>query len=191
MIFTSDNKGYSLVELIVVISIITIMTGVLSTGISIMFSKDAEGAAILIDDELTKARMLSMSSPGEFTITIHCDKDGNIDSSKSDYNYIEINNDIASGETGHFSERVYFDTRAYIGAYIYDPSSAEPDYTSRGASEDIEIKFKKSNGSVIEFNGTSILEAKIVKFKCQAVRNQNKISYVDVYTISGRHGLEK
>ena len=74
LLFNEKNdRGYSLVELIVVISIMAIMVGLLSLGISVMFSKDAEAVAKAIDDELSEARMLSMSKSGKFEMVLHID----------------------------------------------------------------------------------------------------------------------
>ena len=53
----SDNSGISLVELIIVISIMVIMTGVMSLGLSIMFSRDTNYVAVRVDDALTETRM--------------------------------------------------------------------------------------------------------------------------------------
>ena len=78
-----NDKGYTLVELIVVISIMAVMVGLLSFGVSVMFSKDADSVARTIDDQLAEVRMAAMSKPGTFSIIIHTTSTGS-------GNYIEI-----------------------------------------------------------------------------------------------------
>ena len=63
----SDNRGISLLELIAVISIMVIITGVTSLSLAFMFTRDANYAAVRIDDALAEARMLSVSQTGTWT----------------------------------------------------------------------------------------------------------------------------
>lgn len=175
-----DNNGVSLVELIVVIAIMAIMTGVMSLGLSILFSKDAESAAIVVDDALSRTRTMSMSKPGEFTLTIHCDKDGNYQGASA--NYITIANDIAEGTAGHVSEKIYFTTKAYI--------AKDSDTFPLSGDSDIVIVFDKANGSVKSIDGVAISSAKKVLINCCAVKNTTKKSVVSLMTVSGKHFVE-
>ena len=68
---TADNRGISLVELIVVITIMVVMTGLISIGVSLMFSRDASYVAGRIDDELSEARMYSTTTTAMSTRTSH------------------------------------------------------------------------------------------------------------------------
>ena len=185
-----NNKGYSLVELIVVISIMTILTGVLSLGISLMFSRDAESAAKIIADSMTKARTYSMSKPGNYTMIIHQCASGSNNSSDTDYNYIEIKNDIADATDGAYSEIVTFDTRAQICA----PSGS--DYATPSDGDEIVIIFNKTNGSVksindgVGYNGSDISSSQIYTVKCIATRNTAKTSIVKLMTVTGRNSIE-
>jgi len=175
------NKGYSLVEMVVVISIITIMVGVISTGISLMFSKDAESAAIIIDDALSRTRMLSMSQNGTFEMTIFCDKDGNYKGDNKNYIVIKTT-DLSSSDPGYVEEIINFKTKAYIGKN----TSSFPQTNNTT----IAIAFSKSNGSVVNIDGP-VSTADIVEINCQAVKNSSKTAKVKLMTVSGRHVVEK
>ena len=65
-----NNAGFSLIELIVVIAIMTILVGGASLGISLAFSKDAAKCATMINDAIYTTRMNSMSKAGTYTLTI-------------------------------------------------------------------------------------------------------------------------
>lgn len=60
----------SLIELLVVMVILGIAIGMLGLGISLIFSRDAERCAKLIDMGLEKVRMSSLSKEGKHTLTI-------------------------------------------------------------------------------------------------------------------------
>ena len=181
-----SNKGYSLVELIVVISIMSIMVGALGMSLSLMFSRDAESVATTISDELTEARTMSMTKPGNFTMTIHCGMDGNDgESTDGGSNYITIKNDLS--DANKVDETILFDAKAYIGT--------EDETFPKTASSDIVITFNKVNGSVESITDggsgyTSASGAEVYTIKCNAVRG-NKEAAVELMTLSGRHEVEK
>lgn len=55
-----DNRGLSLVELVIVIAIMTVLTGVISMGIGIAVSKPADECASKLKAALQNARVTSM-----------------------------------------------------------------------------------------------------------------------------------
>lgn len=185
------NKGFSLVELIVVMSIMTIVVGVLSLGIAMMFSKDADSVATTIADSLTKARTYSMTKPGDFTLTIHLCESGSNQSSDINYNYITLVNDIPSTDSGYVSETILFDASAQICI----PSSTDYDTPSDG--DEIIIKFNKTNGSVKSikdaggFDGSDITSSEIYSLKCIASRNASKTAVVKLMTVTGRNSVNR
>ena len=68
-----NDRGYSLLELIAVISIMAVVVGVVSLSVSLMFSNDAQKGATIIDDELSETRMLAMSKSGAISMIINTD----------------------------------------------------------------------------------------------------------------------
>lgn len=65
-----NNKGMSLVEILVVVAIMSIAVGGSGLGLSLAYSRDAEKCAKTIDAALENTRMLSMSQKGIFTMEI-------------------------------------------------------------------------------------------------------------------------
>lgn len=177
-----NSKGYSLVELIVVISIMAIMTGVLSLGISIMFSRDAESVATTISDSMSKARTYSMTKPGNFTLTVHLCASGTKNTSETYYNYITLENDISDPADGGYSEDIYFKANAVISAPGMNPPSD---------GDEIVVVFDKSNGSVksIKINGTDITASGIYTIECTGVRNSTRTAKVNLMTVTGRNSI--
>lgn len=166
-----DNKGYSLIELIVVIGIMAILLGVSSVGISMMFSRDAQSVASIIDDELSEARMLSMSSPGNYSLVIHSAPADNMRDSS-----IRIMLDNGSGNT------------------IYKEIIPNKDVTiecsnGMGPGSDIEVVFDKANGSVTKVGGADATG--VYEFVVRSKRGSNKEAKVSLVSLTGRHYTEK
>ena len=182
--YKNDNKGFSLVELIVVVAISATMIGVMALQLSLIFSRDAESVAKTISDELTEARMMSMTKPGNFTMTIHCGKSGGKGDTDED-NYITIKNDLT--DANKVDTKILFGARAYIGI--------EGETLPRTSSGDIEITFNKVNGSVesISDGGSGYASASgaaVYKINCKAV-NADKNATVEIMTVSGRNEVVK
>ncbi len=165
----NNDDGYSLVELIVVIAILAIMTGVVSLGISLMFSRDAESVAKTIDDELSEARMLAMSREGKFEMIIHIDK------SNPSANTVVIKKDGAEYKT------VSMKKNASIKISGGGISSAKD-------NGDVKIEFDKGNGSAkIEGEITS----EVCLIEATATRLSSKKSTVTLVPTTGRHYIGK
>ncbi len=168
-----DDKGYTLVELVAVIAIMVVMTGVLTLSLSIIYNEDAKRAVSLIDDELSEARMLSMSKSGNIVLIIDTD-------SVASKNKIVIKRDSDVYKT------VSIDKDVLISSKL-DGST----FTSAGT--DIEITFDKSTGSVSSINsvtGTSLAN-KICEITAVAQKGTKPEARVSLIVNTGRHYIEK
>ena len=170
LLFNEKNdRGYSLVELIVVISIMAIMVGLLSLGISVMFSKDAEAVAKAIDDELSEARMLSMSKSGKFEMVLH------IDGGDPPVNTIVIKRDDV----------------LYKTVTLKKGASLTVSYGSESKnSGDIAFEFDKGNGSVKNIGGAAFTSG-VCTITATSTRLSSKTATVDLVAATGRHYLRK
>ena len=65
-----NNKGLTLIEILVVIAIMSIAVGGAGVGLSLAYSRDAEKCAKSINAALENARMLAMSQKGNFTMEL-------------------------------------------------------------------------------------------------------------------------
>ncbi len=193
------NRGYTLVELIVVISIMAIMIGLLSLGISLMFSRDAERVARTIDDQIAEVRTAAMSKPGSFSIIIHTTESGignYIEIEKTEFDLVKPT--LAPGGVTPTPTPtpmptlmpVSIDKNAYI---TFGKQGALPATAVDGT---ITISFDKANGSVNKItaaDGTvyenSSLDS-VFEIKCVAVRNTTKSASVLLMPVTGRHYME-
>ncbi len=165
------NRGFTLVELISVLAIMMVVLGVAALSVSMMFSRDAQRAAVLIDDELTEARMLSMSKSGLITMIIHTKTD-------SSQNTIEIKQDSTTLKT------VPIDTNVLISLKLAGTTVAS-------AGSDIEIVFNKSNGSLEKIYGGAPAADGLYEIEAVAKRGQEKTAVVTLVANTGRHYTEK
>lgn len=176
------NKGYSLVELIIVISIMTIMVGVMSYGIGMMFSKDANYVAVRIDDGLTEARTLAMSREGVFIYSLHIDSD-------TKKNCIKIYKVASEDDTPvdppykeiALDKSVKIDIKKKV-------DSTETDMTP-SPSGSINVIFDKANGSVKKVDGSK--GEGVYIFTVTSTRNSSKVKEVTLVSATGRHYTEK
>lgn len=168
----THNKGYSLVELIVVIAIMAVMVGVMSLGIGMMFTRDANYVAVRIDDMLTEARTASMSREGEFTYVLHID---DYDPKK---HYVEIDK---TGETDPY-KKVLLDKSTSITV---------KDNAGNTISGDIKIVFDKANGSVKTVNGGKPASGTVYTIKVVSNKNPSKNKDITLISTTGRHYTEK
>lgn len=171
----SDDRGVSLVELIVVISIMAIMTGLISIGASLMFTRDASYVSTRIDDGLSEARMYAMSKAGKYTYILH------IGDNPSD-------STVTIKDDGSFSKTVKLDKSVLI------------DITGSGLSEagpgkDIYIVFSKSNGKVNSVTvgepGDDAKAEGVYKITVTSKKNSSKVEEVTLIAATGRHYAEK
>ena len=171
--FKKNDKGYTLVELVAVIAIMVVMTGVLTLSVSIIYNEDAKRAAALIDDELTEARMLSMSKSGNIVMIIDTD-------TVASNNKIVIKRDSADYKT------VYIDKDVLISSKLDGAALTSP-------GTDIEITFDKSTGSVVSINtksGTDLTN-KICEITSVAQKGRKPEARVSLIVNTGRHYIEK
>ncbi len=173
----ADDRGISLVELIVVISIMVVLTGVVSMGLGMMFSRDANYVAVRIDDTLTEARTMSMSREGDVTYTLHIDSDpaGNYTGS-----YVEIKRVDKDGNVLD-DDRTALDKSVTITA-----TGATPD-----GSGNIVIVFNKAKGNVETVNGSAAASGIVYTFDVVSRRNASSTRTVTLVPTTGRHYTDK
>ncbi len=170
-----DNRGISIVELIVVISIMTIMTGVVSIGIGMMFSRDANYVAVRIDDALAEARTLSMSRDGDFVYEL------NIDNVNHTGSFVSIKQSIG-GATATEYRRVLLDKNVSI--------AVDGDGTAI-AGDKITFEFDKAKGNVKKVNGSDADIKGVYTIKVTSLKNHSKVKDVLLISTTGRHYTNK
>lgn len=150
------------------------LVGGASLGVNILFSKDATKAAGMIDNELSDARMLSMTRAGEYTFTL------DITAAQSTGNKITIDDGDAS-------------TPAIVKPIdknvLITVSNTDGSYSASGDTS-IVIIFDKGNGSVKSVDGGT--GSGVYQFTVTSGSGSlTKTSVVDLVALTGRHYVEQ
>lgn len=160
------NAGYSLVEVIVVIAILGIMTGVVTISMSVLNSKDSEECATMIDSQLSMLRTYSMSKSDDWRMEIEQD-------SSTGMNQLTVYRNNGSSDT------------------VYESMDLSKKVTI--AALPIVITFDKANGSVksVSKAGTAVNLAANEVTTIQITNNHGtKRADINLVTATGRHYVD-
>ena len=176
-----NNKGISLIELIVIIAIMGVLVGGASLGIGLVFSKDAMKCATRLNDSIYDARANSMYKAGKFELSI--------DNSGSANTATISQTDL----TPATSDTVYLDgvdssKKTTISARFV--TEAVPAGTA--ISLPVSVTFDKAKGNVY-----SVVDADemtygdgIIVFEIEPLRgNRNRKAKVQLVTTTGKHTI--
>ena len=173
-----NNAGVSLIELVVVISIMTALTGTAALGINLAFSRDANKCATKLNDAIYTARMESMSKVGAYYLEVK--KEGN--------DFVAIIND---GTSEVYNEKISENGKISQITYALNGPAVGID----GATT-AKIVFDKSKGNVKEFNGVGFTSDGasgtnvdgLIVFTIDQ-RTGNRSDTVTVVTSTGKHKI--
>lgn len=171
-----NNQGFSLVELLVVITIAAVLSGMAVFGVSLAFSRDVERCAKTINVELERARMDAMSRRGVSFITID-----RVDQT------VTINRDTNPSD-GVAGTTEVTELQSQVELSFFNGVDA----TATAVNEDeINIFFDPSNGSVLRVTNGAGNAINGVLFQIRAV-NQNGTRVVSVVLVrsTGKHYVE-
>ena len=172
----TDNRGISLVELVVVISIMVVMIGIISLSLSIMFTRDANYVASRIDDELSEARMYSMSRAGAYTYVLH------IEDPKSS------TVTLREGATDHKVVDLNKSVSITVDGEVINASGVE-EPVSGGDGDEVTIEFDKAKGCVSKVNGKKATGVYTITVTSE--KNSSKVETVELIAATGRHYIKK
>lgn len=144
-IFMKNNKGYSLVEIIIVVAILSVLTAGISMSASAINNSNAKACANSIRDALAEAKILAMSKGSNSTrLNLYKDADGNL------YAKQEISSGSSGWNTYGNEERI---GKRKVEIYYVLPGEDERPLNN---SESICLSFDRASGSFkdqIEVNG--------------------------------------
>lgn len=183
-----EDNGYSLVEIIVVISIMAVMVGIMSFGIGMMFTRDADYVAVRIDDALSEARTLSMSKEGTFTCVIHIDPS---DSGKNAKHTVQIYQTIGPDKDAATTT-------------LYKEMALDKSTSISVTGSNVSFVFGKSKGNVTRVGGAPASVTDVTKTVFEgteasgvyevtvtSTKNSSKIRKVSIVATTGRHYTDK
>ena len=173
-----NNKGFSLIELIVIIAIMGVLVGGASLGIGLVFSKDALKCATRLNDSIYDARANSMYKSGKFELSIDNSGSANVATiSQTDVTPI-------------ISDTVYLDgvdsnKKTTISAKFV--TEAVPAGTA--ISFPVNLTFDKAKGNVyfdVDADGT--YDDGIIVFDITPLRG-SRTAKVQLVTTTGKHTI--
>lgn len=144
-----DNKGLSLVELLIVIAIMSVLTGVMAIGVTLALSKPADECAEKMVSTLNNARITTMGKQ-EITMRFYADSDG-----------IKMQ-EVIKAKAADGSLTTISDKTSKIGqagVLVEYRLNGESDYPHTLDSTGITLSFKRSTGGFNTVNGTNYCEA--------------------------------
>ena len=176
-----NNKGISLIELIVIIAIMGVLVGGASLGIGLVFSKDAMKCATRLNDSIYDARANSMYKAGKFELSI--DNSGSV-------NTATISQTDLTPAT---SDTIYLD-----GVDSNKKTMISAKFVTETVPEETDLRlplnltFDKAKGnvySVVDADGMTYGDG-IIVFKIEPLRgNRNRKAKVQLVTTTGKHTI--
>ena len=173
-----NNKGFSLIELIVIIAIMGVLVGGASLGIGLVFSKDAMKCATRLNDSIYDARANSMYKAGKFELSI--DNSGSV-------NTATISQTDLTPAT---SDTVYLD-----GVDSGMKTEIKATFVTEAVPEETDLRlplnltFDKAKGNVyfdVDADGT--YDDGIIVFDITPLRG-NRTAKVQLVTTTGKHTI--
>ena len=176
-----NNKGFSLIELIVIIAIMGVLVGGASLGIGLVFSKDAMKCATRLNDSIYDARANSMYKAGKFELSIDNSGIANVATiSQTDL-------------TPATSDTVYLD-----GVDSNKKTTISAKFVTEAVPEETDLRlplnltFDKAKGnvySVVDADGMTYGDG-IIVFEIEPLRgNRNRTAKVQLVTTTGKHTI--
>lgn len=173
-----NNKGFSLIELIVIIAIMGVLVGGASLGIGLVFSKDAMKCATRLNDSIYDARANSMYKAGKFELSIDNSGSANI-ATISQTDLTPVTSDTI------YLDGVDSNKKTTISAKFV--TEAVPAGTA--LSFPVNLTFDKAKGNVyfdVDANGT--YDDGIIVFDITPLRG-NRTAKVQLVTTTGKHTI--
>ena len=173
-----NNKGFSLIELIVIIAIMGVLVGGASLGIGLVFSKDAMKCATRLNDSIYDARANSMYKAGKFELSI--DNAGSANTATiSQTDLTPVTSDTI------YLDGVDSNKKTTISARFV--TEAVPAGTA--ISLPVSVTFDKAKGNVyfdVDADGT--YDDGIIVFDITPLRG-NRTAKVQLVTTTGKHTI--
>lgn len=160
-----NNRGISLVEILVVIAILSILVGMAGVSISLLYSRDSERAAKTINTMLEECRMNSLSREGDFTFRM--------DTENAECSMVQDSD------------------REELPFRVTYTLESEGDY-NLSANKVVEIEFDKSTGKVksLKADGAAVDIKKVYLIKMNAESSSGKKAAVVLIVATGKHYIE-
>lgn len=173
-----NNKGFSLIELIVIIAIMGVLVGGASLGISLVFSKDAMKCATRLNDSIYDARANSMYKSGKFELSIDYSGAANV-AIISQTDVTPVIKDIVYLDGEDSSKKTTISAKFVTEAVPAGTSISLP----------VTVTFDKAKGNVYyDADGDGAYDDGIIVFDITPLRG-NRTAKVQLVTTTGKHTI--
>jgi len=165
-----DNKGFTLVEMLVVVAIIAVVTGIFTLGFSLISTKHVDQCAKKIQMSLESCRTTTM---GKLDAYLHFyTYDGKIIVSKNIVTATGTNSTVSELGGNNLSVK-----------YVVTDGASSSEHTL--GSTALEIKFDRASGSLKPYSGSSYISEFIV-----TNTSGTKTLHVKIDKLTGRVTVE-
>ena len=170
------NRGFSLIEMMVIIAIMGILIAMITPALYSLFSSSTRGCAMNVDSLIAKCKVYAMGRSEDVVVMIYKGDDGKIWGE-----YIEGNKAIGQAEQLGDS-RVELSVTPPGGA-AYAPTRAQPLY----------ISFSKATGGLCLFGDSrdgffTPASGQLAKID---ITSAGKPYEVSIYATTGKHGVNQ
>lgn len=170
----TDNRGFSLVELIIVIAIISVMTGVVGYGLSLSSGKPAEECAKKLASAISHGRTATM---GKYRNEIIVRKESNGRLTVTEDTLIRIENEGTPSENQVTSQR---SSVAGGKGVTVEYKIGTGGYTELTDGSEIRLRYDSGSGAMKK---TAPGDAYYTGFR---ISKSGKVWYVNLETLTGR-----
>lgn len=179
-----NNKGFSLIELVVTLAVMAIITVVSIMILSWIHSSKVKSASSTVNSTISELRSLTLSKSDEWKMTVE----------KESSNYkVTIYKGVIGGGGTSWSEYTTYHVSKSVKIYCLDPSNNKiyiGNNYGGGSNAEIEIRFKKSDGS---FNVMSCKKTVSDSFNIDQIYFEygNYSRIINMVEITGKHSINK
>lgn len=175
-----NNKGYTLVEMIIVIAIMAVLAGIVSIGLSSILGIKVTQCTENMENTINKVRVSTMGRE-EVTLKFYQDSDGKY--------YAEIK--TIKGHGSNTSEETTtkmvgksgIDVKFTTDSAVTDPTDSSVETLSNANSNAINISFDRSSGQIkLDASGKCVRRIWIIK--------NSKVNSIILYQETGKVEVE-
>lgn len=179
-----NNKGFSLIEIVVTLALMAIITGATVGIYSWIHSSKVKSASKTLDSAISELRSLTLSQSNEWKMTV----------SKGTGNYkVTISKGIKNGLNTVWKDYKNYSIDDKVSIYCINPSGQKSEIGKNYGGVDncnIVIEYQKSNGSykTMVCNRTNSVNFNISDIYINYTKYDRKIHLVE---LTGKHSVDK
>ena len=183
------NGGYSLIELLVVVAIMSVLLGVTSLSVSLAFSKDAARCASRLNDAITETRTLAMTKEWDYALKIYKNSGMYVAEMIGTAEVKQLDGSIVVEPKENIAIDLEGDDKKRIEKIVCSGDGITPFEISDSAY--VVLRFNKTKGNVEEYevSGTKIKNDIVMTFDVTPVRGKTRTSKVSLVTGTGKHTI--